>query len=102
MWADSYILHKQITDFRAAPTGLSRNPIICTDFALLIHRKRSPFPAGEGFISSKLQIFEPPVKMARKSLWRMPRSFATLEDEGTSAANASIRRGVGILQFARI
>ena len=31
----------------------------------------------------------------------MPRSFATLEDEGTSAANASIRRGVGILQFAR-
>ena len=26
----------------------------------------------------------------------------TLEDEGTSAANASIRRGVGILQFARI
>ena len=34
---------------KCLPTGLRRQPIVCTDFALLIHRRgRSPFPAGEG------------------------------------------------------
>ena len=31
-----------------APPGLRRKPIVCTDLTLLIHRERSPFPAGEG------------------------------------------------------
>ena len=39
---------------QCAPTGLRREPIVCTDFALLIHRERSPFPAGEGLVCAPL------------------------------------------------
>ena len=77
---------------RGTPRVLRRQPIVCTNRVPLIHRERSPFPAGEGLGWCALLMSAYPWWLRTKVTLRQPSSA---EEGGIKLTSLFVSSGDG-------